>query len=187
MARSSLINAARRAGERDATHYTTDDGSRFLLLHRAWYRGLARGLARAQREADARWEAEWPARRQREDAAIAASNERSRAEREAEEAQREASKRREAQRRATMAELIHFAVGDIAAHEGFTTKRHADDVWTPENESGWTYQEVTGAHGRVLYEGPSEEKARAELDAWLVCDAPSSGAYCYSHNPSGGR
>lgn len=85
------------------------------------------------------------------------------------------------------AEMIHFAVGDVAAHEGYVTKRHADDAWTPEQPNGWTYQEVTGAHGRVLYEGPSEEKARAELDAWLVCDAPETGRCCYAHNPTGGR
>lgn len=77
-----------------------------------------------------------------------------------------------------------FAIGNVAEHSGFVDSRKTDDGWTPENESGWTYQEVTGAHGIVLHEGLDEEEARKVLGAWLVCDAPERGAYCYTHNPT---
>lgn len=71
---------------------------------------------------------------------------------------------------------IHFAVGDIAAHDGHLSSVRAED--------DWRYQEITGAHGTILYEGPSREQARRALDEWLECDAPKTGAYCYTHNPS---
>ncbi len=78
---------------------------------------------------------------------------------------------------------VWFAVCDVAAHEGHITSEWADNVWGSGHESGWTYQEVTGAHGRVLYEGPDEEEARAVLAKWLECDSPEKGTYCYAHNP----
>lgn len=68
-----------------------------------------------------------------------------------------------------------FAVGNIAAHQGHVTSVSGD---------GWTYQaDVTGSHGTVLYEGPSESEARATLAAWEKCDAPLAGTCCYAHNP----
>lgn len=69
-----------------------------------------------------------------------------------------------------------FAVGDIAAHDGFVTSRVATDVWTGQNPSGWTHQDVTGAHGTILHEG-TEDECRAKLDTWLQC----SDDRCYSH------
>lgn len=75
----------------------------------------------------------------------------------------------------------YFAVIDRAEHSGHVTSV-TGPAWPAEG--GWTYQhDVTGAHGAVLYEGPSEEQARADLAAYLVCDAPERGTYCYSHNP----
>jgi len=69
---------------------------------------------------------------------------------------------------------IWFAVGNIAAHEGHVTSVSGED---------WTYQrDVTGAHGTVLYEGPSESEARSVLSEWLKCDAVEKGEYCYAHN-----
>lgn len=68
-----------------------------------------------------------------------------------------------------------FAIGDIGAHEGFVTSRRDDDAWTGSNESGWTYQEVCGAHGSVLYEGHDEQKARETLDKWLECPRAEKG------------
>jgi hypothetical protein len=50
-------------------------------------------------------------------------------------------------------------------------------------QSGWTYQDATGPHGCVLYDGPSEAEARRVLNEFLRCDAPEKGAYCCSHNP----
>ena len=81
-----------------------------------------------------------------------------------------------------MSETTYFAVGDHAAHDGFTTSR-AGPAWPAEG--GWTYQDVAGPHGNVIYEGASEADAVAALNAFLVCDAPTTGAYCYTHNPSG--
>lgn len=83
--------------------------------------------------------------------------------------------------------VIWLAIGNVAEHSGFVTSRSADDGWTPENESGWTYQEVCGSHGTVLHEGDGEDDARKILDAWLVCDAPERGIYCYTHNPHADR
>ena len=79
---------------------------------------------------------------------------------------------------------IYVTVGDVGAHEGFVTGHAADDAWLPEHPSGWTYQEVTGAHGTVLYEGPDVEEAQRVLDAWLDCPAARDGRYCYTHNPA---
>ena len=66
------------------------------------------------------------------------------------------------------AAVFFFAVGDIGAHDGFVTSRVAADIWTNSNEGGWTYQDVTGAHGMILHEG-TEDECRAKLDAWLQC------------------
>ena len=74
-----------------------------------------------------------------------------------------------------LVETTFFAVGDVAAHDGYVTSRQSDGAWT--------YQDVTGPHGTVLLESTSEDEARAALDAWLVCDATARGAYCYAHNP----
>lgn len=70
---------------------------------------------------------------------------------------------------------VHFAIGDIAAHEGHLASRRVDD--------DWRYQELTGSHGTVLYEGASYFAACRALDKWLECDAEETGAYCYAHNP----
>ena len=78
---------------------------------------------------------------------------------------------------------VWFAVVDIAAHDGFITPRWAPDIWTPENPSGWTYQDVTGAHGTILHEGRSAAEAQAVLDGWLDCPATRAGRY-YTHNPT---
>lgn len=73
--------------------------------------------------------------------------------------------------------LVYFVVGNIAEHSGFVTSREDSDVWTNENPSGWTYQEVTGAHGRILDERPTQEEADQVLSDWLRCDDDR----CYSH------
>lgn len=78
----------------------------------------------------------------------------------------------------------YFTVGDIAAHDAHVT--YEDGPPWPAR-GGWTYQDITGSHGTVIYEGPSEadaEKARAEF---MKCDAQENGAYCYTHNPHAKR
>ena len=72
--------------------------------------------------------------------------------------------------------IIFFAVGDVAEHSGHLARVDADYEWTYQ-------QDVTGAHGTVLYEGRSAAEAQRALDAWLVCDATENGTYCYTHNP----
>lgn len=74
----------------------------------------------------------------------------------------------------------YFAVGDMAAHDGAVTQKDGP-AWPVEG--GWTEQDVTGAHGRILYEGESRTAAQEALDAFLACDAPATGMYCYTHNP----
>lgn len=69
---------------------------------------------------------------------------------------------------------IFFAVGDVGAHDGYVTAR-VGPAWPVPG--GWTYQDITGAHGTVLYEGTTREEAQRELDAWLVCDDE----HCYTH------
>lgn len=68
---------------------------------------------------------------------------------------------------------VWFTVGDIAAHDGSVFSVIGDD---------WTYQELCGSHGTVLYEGPSEAEARRILAEWLQCDSVDKGTYCYTHN-----
>ena len=80
---------------------------------------------------------------------------------------------------------LFIAVGDTAAHNGYIREMDADDVWCNENPSGWTYQDVTGAHGHILGEFDTEEEAQEVLDNFLQCDSVETGRYCYTHNPSG--
>jgi hypothetical protein len=82
-------------------------------------------------------------------------------------------------------ETTWFAVGDRAAHEGYVTSR-IGPPWPAEG--GWTEQDVTGAHGHILYEGdgPSAEaEAWNALEEFLQCDAEEEGRYCYAHNREG--
>jgi hypothetical protein len=72
-----------------------------------------------------------------------------------------------------MADLTFFAVGDVGAHDGFVASREGP-AWP--TEGGWTYQDVTGAHGTVLHEG-TEAECRATLDKWLECDDD----HCFTH------
>ena len=72
--------------------------------------------------------------------------------------------------------VIFFAVGDVGAHDGFVTSRVTADIWTGQNPGGWTYQDVTGAHGTILHEG-TENECRTKLDSWLQC----SDDRCYTH------
>ena len=76
----------------------------------------------------------------------------------------------------------HFAVGNVAEHSGFLTYRDGPAMFADGTQTGWTYQDVTGPHGSVLCEG-TEDECKAALAEFLRCDAPSSGRYCYSHNP----
>ncbi len=60
------------------------------------------------------------------------------------------------------AKVTYFTVGDKAdPRSGYTTHRRGPAFPHP---GGWTYQDVTGAHGDILYEGASEEEAQAALD-----------------------
>lgn len=70
-----------------------------------------------------------------------------------------------------------FAVGNTAEHSGFVTARLDRDAWTSKHESGWTYQDVTGAHGSILGEFDTESEAQACLDKWLECNDER----CYTH------
>lgn len=79
-------------------------------------------------------------------------------------------------------EITHFAVGNTGEHSGFTATRQGPAF---PAEGGWTFQDVIGAHGHILYEGPSAEEAQEALDKFLVCTAPADGAYCYTHNSDG--
>jgi hypothetical protein len=72
--------------------------------------------------------------------------------------------------------VTFFAVGDVGAHDGFVTSRVTADIWTGQNPGGWTYQDVTGAHGTILHEG-TENECRTKLDSWLQC----SDDRCYTH------
>lgn len=76
---------------------------------------------------------------------------------------------------------VYFTVADRPAHEAWVCSRDPGDGWTPDNEDGWTYQ---GMGGDVLYEGPDEAEAQRVRAEYLRCDAPKTGAYCYSHNPT---
>lgn len=73
-------------------------------------------------------------------------------------------------------DVVFFAVGDVGAHDGFVTSRIASDIWTGQNLGGWTYQNVTGAHGTILHEG-TEDECRTKLNSWLQC----SNDRCYTH------
>lgn len=79
-----------------------------------------------------------------------------------------------------------MVIGDVGAHEGRVVEVDLDDARTDENPGGWTYQELTGAHGAVLSEHAAPEAAAAALEGWERCDAREKGQYCYSHNPGGG-
>lgn len=61
-----------------------------------------------------------------------------------------------------------FAVWDRGAGEGYVTDRRGP-AWHPQNHpNGWTYQDVTGAHGAVIFESAdadAEQRARDTLAA----------------------
>ena len=82
-----------------------------------------------------------------------------------------------------LAPVSFVAVGDVGEHSGYVATMRGP-IW-PEGpgQTGWTYQDATGPHGCVLYEGPSEAEAQRELDEFLRCPAAEAGEYCYSHNP----
>ena len=83
-----------------------------------------------------------------------------------------------------MRNKVYFAVGNIPEHSGFIDERNADDCWMAGwNETGWTYQDVTGSHGTIFAECETREEAQAILDEYLVCDSVETGTYCYTHNP----
>lgn len=79
--------------------------------------------------------------------------------------------------------VTFVAVGDVGEHSGYVAPMRGP-IW-PEGpgQTGWTYQDATGPHGTVLYDGPSEAEARRVLDGFLRCSAAEAGAYCYTHNP----
>ena len=72
-----------------------------------------------------------------------------------------------------MAIITFFAVGNVAEHSGSVESREGEAWPAP---GGWTYQDVTGAHGTILCEG-TEDECRAKLDVWLQC----SDNRCYTH------
>lgn len=79
-------------------------------------------------------------------------------------------------------QVWYFVIKDRAAHDAHIVDVYMDDIWTSDNQSGWTYQEISGPHGNA--DGPfsSLEKAKEELDRWLQCDSVKNGTYCYTHN-----
>lgn len=81
---------------------------------------------------------------------------------------------REGEPTENLGRTVYMAVIDTAAHDG-----HVREVSGPAwpAEGGWTYQDITGAHGAVLVEGLRRAPVQAALDAWLVC----SDAHCYTH------
>ncbi len=60
--------------------------------------------------------------------------------------------------------LTHFAVGNVATREGWTTTR-LGPAWPADG--GWNEQDVTGSHGTILYSGPEADRAQRVLCAWL--------------------
>lgn len=89
-------------------------------------------------------------------------------------------------------ETVYFAVVNRAEHSGRISGpwepdkqwpvRHRDERTGAEWETGWTEQDVCGAHGSILHEG-TEAECQAALDAYLKCDSVEQGTYCYTHNP----
>jgi hypothetical protein len=70
-------------------------------------------------------------------------------------------------------------------HSGYVAEVDIDNIWQANfNEDGWTYQQIAG-NGNVAGEYDTEEEAQEHLDAFLECDAPETGKYCYTHNPDG--
>lgn len=59
-----------------------------------------------------------------------------------------------------------IVVGDWAANEAHLVDVDMDNIWTSENESGWTWQEVTGAHGEMIGEFENEQDAMAACAAF---------------------
>lgn len=94
--------------------------------------------------------------------------------------------------------ITFFAVGNVAEHSGSVESRKGEAWPAP---GGWTYQDVTGAHGTVIAEAEAQlphgsvdacldaaddsrvaiYSARASvqraLDSWLQC----SDDRCYTH------
>jgi len=79
---------------------------------------------------------------------------------------------------------IFLVIAKRAEHSAHVVVENLDDIWTPNNPAGWTYQELTGAYGDVLGEFESEEDANALYDLYMQCDAIENNRYCYTHNPN---
>jgi hypothetical protein len=77
-----------------------------------------------------------------------------------------------------------FVIGDDAAHSAEIREMEMDDIWTGSgpDDSGWTYQNICGAHGRVIDQANTEEEANKIMTNYLKCDSVKTGRYCYSHN-----
>jgi len=61
-----------------------------------------------------------------------------------------------------------FAVANVAANEAFVTSRLDANIWSNDNPTGWTYQEVRGFGGTILGEFDTQPEAEAAVDTWLA-------------------
>lgn len=84
-----------------------------------------------------------------------------------------------------------FVIVDRAAHDG----RIYGPVGRADWERGLRFQDMTAPHG-MIYTGGADDcdrdggfatlrRAKVVLAEYLQCNAPETGAYCYTHNPSG--
>ena len=101
-----------------------------------------------------------------------------------------------------MSIVTFFAVVNVAEHSGSVESREGEAWPAPD---GWTYQDVTGAHGTVLSEAEAplphgsveacedaaddsrvaiydaNAKCLDALNAWLANCPANNGDYCYTH------
>lgn len=80
--------------------------------------------------------------------------------------------------------MTFLVITNTAEHSGLVAQKDQKDIWSNNNPSGWTYQEVAGTFGTVYLETEDENEAYSALEDWLECDSVENGTYCYTHNPT---
>lgn len=79
--------------------------------------------------------------------------------------------------------MKYYVVINVPEHSGYLVEMDPDEIWSGMNPGGWTYQDICGSHGNVMFQTFDEEEAKETLEKYLDCDKAKRGEYCYTHNP----